>query len=156
MRKSCGQLLFDFGTGTGGERLEDVLPHYDNPATDNQRLLNMQYDYLVHGSGEAWEGLWSLSYSVACRLVRNMASRHRLRLGECDVMDKAQGAVEYVLRRYAPDRCGGRQYFVRKNFVSQLRGGVLHSLFYRTKGDALVDFWDSDSINAYIDSRGTQ
>ena len=45
------------------------LPFYENPETDEQRLMTAQHDYLLLNSRAAWQELWTLTITVAGRAI---------------------------------------------------------------------------------------
>ena len=95
----------------------------------NQKLLDLQDDYLNNGNMESWADLWLLSVDIC----RNMIWKYIRKTGcwlspETTVEDKAVEAVIYVFRRYKT-RPG---YRINKAFIAALRFGVTHSLFYQT------------------------
>lgn len=52
-------LFLDFETKEERiEKLKNTLPHYENAESDNQKLCNFQYDFLVHGDRKAEVMLW--------------------------------------------------------------------------------------------------
>lgn len=106
-----------------------VLPHYDEPKNDSERLLNFQYDYIKNNNQSAWGELITLSFIVTKRLVWKWMKSHRVQLDEIEQDEKTSIAVEYVLRRYKT-RIG---YCVTKNFITALNDGVKHAMLYTTK-----------------------
>lgn len=106
-----------------------VLPHYDEPKNDSERLLNYQYDYIKNNNQSAWGELITLSFIVTKRLVWKWMKSHRVQLDEIEQDEKTSIAVEYVLRRYKT-RIG---YCVTKNFITALNDGVKHAMLYTTK-----------------------
>lgn len=132
------QLLFDFMEDLPQPDPYRELHFITEPKDINEHLLNLQYQYLVHGNKAAWTKLWVLAQKCAESMLVAEQKKKGFPLSYDDKQDKALGAVEYVLRRYST-RNG---WFVKKSFVSQIKGGVMHALYYRTKGDAIVDYYD--------------
>lgn len=108
-----------------------VLPHYEHPQNDNEKLLNYQYEYLVNNSEVAWGQLITLAYIVTKRLVWQWMKQKRCQLDDIEQDEKTSIAVEYVLRRYKT-RIG---YCITKNYISALKDGVKHAMLYITKLD---------------------
>lgn len=113
-----------------------VLPYYQNPKNDAERLMNYQFDYIKNGSEQAWGELITLSFKVTKRLVWKWMKSHKLRLDDIEQDEKTSIAVEYVLRRYKT-RIG---YCVTKNFITTLEKGVEHAMLYKTKMDVETDY----------------
>lgn len=105
-----------------------ILPHYEEPQNDSERLLNYQYDYIKKGSEEAWGHLIELAFVVTKRLVWRWMKNHKIKLDEIEQDEKTSIAVEYVLRRYKT-RVG---YCVTKNYITALNDGVKHAMLYTT------------------------
>ena len=110
------QLEWDFGDCAKGEEpvLPD-LPYIADPKTDSDRLINLQYRYLL-GDETAWPELWQMSIKVAERIVRSVCRKRKIRPDADYLDDCTMNAVEYVLRRYKTRK----GYFVRKNFFDAL------------------------------------
>lgn len=47
----------------------ETLPYFPEPCTDGERLMNAQYDYLLFSSAKAWRELWTLTLTVAGRII---------------------------------------------------------------------------------------
>ena len=120
------------------------LPHFDDPKNDNERLLNYQYDWLVHRNPEAWEKLWLLSCTVARRMITAMARKKGFKLSEATLHDKVENAVIYVLRRY------DYGWYVRKAYLKAIKEAVVHSLWYRTKAQRMETIMDDETISRLV------
>ena len=98
--------------------------------SNNQRLLDLQNDYLDNGNEESWAALWVLSLETCRNIIRGYMSRKGIRYWyDSDFEDKVVESTLYVLRRYKT-RPG---YRIEKNFISALKYGVQHALFYQTR-----------------------
>lgn len=154
-REFPGQLWFDFGPAR--------LPRFAHPSNDNERLLNLQAEWLEDGDADARELLWTESRRIAVRCVMGMYVRRGIRYTRDDVDDRASDALLYVFRRYDnPNvrlkdttyrRRYGWNYCVLNNFVSVIRQGVRHAVDWRSKADGLVDYVDYDTVMALARSR---
>ena len=115
-----------------------VLPHYEEPKNDNERLMNYQIEYITTNSALAWGKLIELSFVVTKRLIWLWMKKHKTKLDEIEQDEKTSIAVEYVLRRYKT-RVG---WCVTKNFITALNDGVKHAMLYTTeieKNTVLID-----------------
>lgn len=117
------------------------LPYYDNPKTEQEQLLNLQYDF-YNGDKFAWHKLWTLSFKVVHRMFTTQIRKNRLHYSFDERYDRELYAVEYVLRRFKKTK----PYFIRYDFLKQLKGGVLHAIYYQTKADKLVDFMSDEQL----------
>lgn len=108
------------------------LPYFENPTNDNQLLLNYQYLFLRNNDKKAWGDLLSLAYTVTQRLLWKWLKEHKdVYVDKYDQSEKIDEAIWYVLRRYKT-RIG---WYVSKNFISALKGGVKHAMLYCTELD---------------------
>lgn len=113
------------------------LPFYENPETDEQRLMTAQHDFLLLNSRAAWQELWTLTITVAGRAIAaERKKKKKFYLSADDKADKQIDAAEYLLRRYKTIR----GYFVRGNFIAAIIDSVRHVLYYQSESDKLVDF----------------
>ncbi|MGP1368050.1 MAG: hypothetical protein ACTTKX_02165 [Treponema sp.] len=112
------------------------LPFYENPETDEQRLMTAQHDFLLFNSTKAWQELWTLTITVAGRAIAAERKKKKFYLSADDKADKQIDAAEYLLRRYKTIR----GYFVRGNFIAAIIDSVRHVLYYQSESDKLVDF----------------
>lgn len=114
--------------------LMETLPRFPEPRNDSEELINLQWRYLALDDRGAWATLWMRCLKVAGKLIRKEQKEKGFSLSEYDYEDKKLEAVEYVLRRYSKtyrDRSGSeRRWFVSRNFISALYGGVRHALYY--------------------------
>lgn len=101
---------------------------------DNEKLLKLQEKFL-RGDSSAWSELWLLSLDVCKRIIIKEKEKKGFFLNEDDLADKSINAVEYVLRRYKKNYKDGRKYQIKKNFISALYFGVIHSLYYYKESD---------------------
>lgn len=126
------------------------LPYYDNPVTDNDRLINYQYDWLINGNKESWDKLFVLSYSIIKNLIKSYTRDKHKYLDKSEQAEKASEAALYVFRRFDAEyitTLGPKeknnflkkfplgQYYVTTNFIEFLRGGVIHAFNYKTELD---------------------
>lgn len=112
-----------------------VLPHFYAPKDDNELLLNYQYEMIMHHSKAAEEKLWVKSISLAGAFIRKEMGNKGFFLSREEIEDKKLDAVEYVLRRFK----GKKQYYIKESFTSAIYFGVEHALYYRNKGESLID-----------------
>ncbi len=106
------------------------LPYFEHPKGDNQILLNLQHDYIKYGDKAAWGKLLELAFEVTKRLIWKWLKEHRdVYLDDISLDEKASIAMEYVLRRYTKNV----GWYVEKNFIGTLKGGVIHAMSYTSK-----------------------
>ncbi|MCQ2594800.1 MAG: hypothetical protein MJ196_06005 [Treponemataceae bacterium] len=141
------QLEFDFGLETvkPAPPAPVILPYFAKPKTDNQRLLNYQYDYKVNGNKAALTTMYGLGYKVALKFIRTQAKKNFAvaSLDESVKQEKAHNAIVYMVSRFLKVK----DFAIEKSFTAYLYLRVEHELFYRRKVDGIVDFVDWDNIN---------
>lgn len=120
------------------------LPYYDNPKNLKEKYMNYQKDFIEKNDVSAWNEMWTISLSIAKKIISKEVKKKGFFLDKSDMEDKAYSAVEYVLRRYKTRQ----NYYVKKSIVAVIRGGVVHALYYRTTIDKLTDYFsEEDMIN---------
>ena len=53
------------------------LPYYHEPKCDNERLLNMQYDYKANGNAQALNAMYALGCKIALKYINAKARKNR-------------------------------------------------------------------------------
>ena len=127
-----------------------MLPYFSEPCTDGERLMNAQYDYLLFNSAESWRELWTLTLTVAGRIIEAERKKNGFYLSADERADKQMEAAEYLLRRYKTKR----GYYIRAGFINAIRHSVLHALYYRTESEKLIDFIAIEKMEHIPDTRG--
>lgn len=145
MTEDNGQLLlFADETEIKPPYTAEQLPYFETPGNDGERLMNIQRDFLLYNSEKSWRDLWTLTLTVAGRIIEAERRNKGLYLSADDKADKQLAATEYLLRRYKKNR----GYFVRKNFISAIKHSVRHAIYYQSQGDKLVDFVAIESMES--------
>ena len=121
------------------QNVADGLPHYENPANDNEYLLEAQWQF-KHGDQSQLVKIYDRSRQLCLKFI-NMNSnknKHIRGLNLNQKKDKAEDAATYIIEQYMkrPD------FAINKNFPGYLYLRVLHELFYRRHVDRIVDFVD--------------
>ncbi len=104
---------------------------------DNEKLLRLQEEYLKTKSQESWNELFLLSLSVCRKIVVSEFIKNKIMFTQEDLYNYAVDACIYVLRRYrsqcyTKQKLAVKNYYVKKNFISALKYGVRHALYYTT------------------------
>jgi hypothetical protein len=116
------------------------LPYYPDPKSDNQRLLNYQYEYKIKGDTAAINAMYALGCKIALKFINVQAGKnvHIAHMSDDEKEEKAHNAITYIIARYL--RVKG--FSIRKSFTSYLYLRVQHELYYQRKVDTIVDFVD--------------
>lgn len=126
---------------TEEEERNKNLKYFKEPRTDNEKLLNYQYEY-KNGDKAALDRIYNLGKEICIKYVNTITHRSKsmkLRhMCEYDKESKAQDAVAYLVEQYIK-----RPDFVIRDYVTAyLWLRVVKELKYHTKADKLVDFVD--------------
>lgn len=113
------------------------LPYFDNPVTDNERMLNAQYAY-AQGDDSALGEVYRIAMQVARKLITLHRKRNKYiaQLDSVRIEEKAHDAVMDVIRRILK---GG--YF-DKSITGYLYLCVKEKLFHTRKIDKIIYFVD--------------
>lgn len=141
------QLKFDFDElpkESNTEKPKPVLPHFDAPRNDNERLLNWQYAYRTAGDTDALNKMYALGYTIALRYIETIAQGKKpvARMARGDKEEKAHNAITYIIARYLRVK----DFAIRESFTSYLYLRIKHELFYRRKVDKIVNFVDWETF----------
>ena len=104
------------------------LPYYDKPQNDSERLLNYQYELLKNNNDAVWDEMLELAFKVCLNLVWAYMKKNKTRLDPVEQREKADIAMNYVLRRYKKNV----GWYVTKNYIRALKDGVKHAMDYTT------------------------
>lgn len=138
-----GELLLPFPE-TGKNIPPRDLLRFPDPKNDNEKLLNYQYEWLVHKDAKAWEGLWILSRQIARRMILTLAKKKGFVMDPLTLEDKADDAIIYILRRYQ------RGWYVRKAYHKAIKEGVIHAIWHRTKAQKNEVLMDDETISRIV------
>lgn len=115
------------------------LKYYTTPKSDNQKLMNLQWEYR-HGDAEAIDQMYESLVEIGKKFIGAIGKRnkHVRRLSTEDRDIKSRDAATYMIEQMItrPD------FFITKNIPGYLFLRIEHELFYRTKADEIVDFVD--------------
>lgn len=128
------------------------LPHWEEPKDDNEKLLTLQYNFLVKGDQSAWLELWQLTENVAGRMLGNMCRKRKLAFTREEWEDKRADAVLYILRRYRTRK----DYWIEADYPLQIWYAVKHVLDHVNKRDEIVDYVSGAELDAIIESQNEE
>lgn len=143
---------FDFG------EVQDI-PRVKKPETENDRLINCQYEWLVNHNQNAFGTLWSC-FTVLCKkaIKKEMREKH-IFFDFDEIAYKADIACEYVMRRYTSYKAEGKTYII-ENFATTAYYAVKHALYSTVENDKMLDLCKTlngkplrevqDKLNDYI------
>jgi len=113
-----------------------TLPHYDAPQTDNERLLNLQYDY-KHGRADALGEMYETLFIIAKKAI-NKRPRGR---DFCPAVreQKAQDAVTYIIEQYLKRP----EFVIERSITGYLATRITKELNYARHCDKMLAFTDT-------------
>ena len=79
-----------------------MLPYFPEPSTDGERLMNAQYDFLLFNSAESWRELWTLTLTVAGRIIEAERKKNGFYLSADEKADKQMEAAGKVNNNAVP------------------------------------------------------
>ena len=103
----------------------------------NEKLLQLQNDYLKTKSIETWHKFFYMSFEVCKNIVVSELVKNKKYFTQDDIYEYAINACIYVLRRYQTIgykkiKAAPENYRGTKNFISVFQCGVRHALYYST------------------------
>ena len=140
------QLVFEFEP----KKITDwstLLHYYPRPHTDNEVLINYQYDFRVNGDKESLDKIYSKGFKIAQSIIFSIAKKKRFDMSFTS--DKAHNAITSIIEKFLTDK----EFYIKENFISYLYFRVEHELFYRRKVDKNVKFVPLDDINLLIEKK---
>ena len=122
----------------------DNLPHFEEPRTDNERLLELQYQYRVNGDQKALERMYRIAVVIAAKYISTMGQNNwKIRsLDEVQKEEKAHQAVTYMISIYLRKP----RWAINDSWTGYLWRAVQKQLLGHRKVDGIVDFVDMDEF----------
>src|SRR5574344_1299437 len=92
------------------------LPNYPEPKSDNERLLNLQYDYKEKGNAQALNAMYALGCTIALKYINAQAGKnpHIAHMSDDEKKEKAHNAITYIIERYLRVK----DFSLRESFTS--------------------------------------
>lgn len=118
-------------------------PYFENPANDNEKLLNYQYEFLK-GDKKAFDRLYKLSVELCGKFISGISKTnpHVKKMPVEERKEKAHDAVCYIAEQYRRKK----SWFISGNFPGYLYLRVLKELYGETKAQQIVDYVDFDEL----------
>lgn len=141
----CGfQYFLDFDFYEQEEKKEiDNLLFFETPETDNQRLMNWQYEY-YHGMPEKIDKIFLLLLKIARKIISKEAKEKKLlfcsEYKEELAVDSASLVIEQMLKN---------RLKIRTSFIAYLYLQVKKTMYSKTKAEKLEDYCRHNNINFF-------
>ena len=139
LRNGIQQSLFDDIEGEAEPGALPELPYYENPKSDNQKLLNFQKEFRDGDEG-ALVRMYELSKTISWKYINKIAQKYRKvrELPKMDKEGKAENAATYIIEQLMTRP----NFAITQSFTGYLWLRVMHELFYYREVDKIVDFVD--------------
>lgn len=139
-----GQLELPFDLAPPAEIAAPVFPHYESPRNDNERLLELQFQYRNENKPAALVQLLELAETIALKMINKETrrNRHIKGLAIWQRKEKAHDAAIYFFEQYSKKPA----FCIKKNFPGYIFLRVQHELYYRRECDKIVDFVDLEEF----------
>lgn len=119
----------------------DEVPYVEHPETDNDVLINYQYDYF-QGNQNVLNQIYTVSVQVCRKLIKAERKKKGFVLSVDEVKEKAHNAAVYLVVQYKTRR----NFLIRESVTAYLYLRVRHELYYRRRCDMIVDFVDDRAL----------
>lgn len=115
----------------GGDLLPDYtkLPRFTEPTCDNQRLMNLQYEY-YNGNPAKIEAIYMALNPIAAKLLRCEMKKQGLHFDHDKMRDLATDATIFFIEQIEKNRL-----VIKTSFVAYMRLQVLKALYSETEGE---------------------
>lgn len=138
-------LDFDFFEQEKQEEKKEIddLLFFATPETDNQRLMNWQYEY-YHGMPEKIDKIFLLLLKIARKIISKEAKEKKLlfcsEYKEELAVDSASLVIEQMLKN---------RLKIRTSFIAYLYLQVKKTMYSKTKAEKLEDYCRHNNINFF-------
>ena len=138
-------LDFDFFEQEKQEEKKEIdsLPFFEKLENDNQRLMNLQYEY-YHGRTEKLEEMFLLLLEIAGKLISKETKEKKLIFSaehkEVLAVDSASLVIEQILKN---------KLKIKASWIAYLYLQVKKTMYSRTKAEKLEDYCIKNNINFF-------
>ena len=138
-------LDFDFFEQEKNEEQKEIdrLPFFKNSENDNQRLMNMQYEY-YHGRTEKLDEMFLLMLKIARKIISKEAKEKRLIFSVEHKDELAVDSTSLVIEQILKNRLK-----IRTSFIAYLYLQVKKTMYSKTKAEKLEDYCIKNNINFF-------
>lgn len=109
------------------QKLYKELVFFAEPKNDNEKLLNLQYEYR-HGKEEALSTMHKKLEIIAKKIIKTESRKKHFELEDYEIEEKAQNAADYIIVQYLK-----RADFAMLHPTSYLYLRVKHELYYQNE-----------------------
>ena len=135
-------LDFDFYEQEEKKEIDDLL-FFETPETDNQRLMNWQYEY-YHGRTEKLDEIFQLLLKIARKIISKEAKEKKLIFCSEHKEELAVDSASLVIEQMLKNRLK-----IRTSFIAYLYLQVKKTMYSKTKAEKLEDYCRHNNINFF-------
>lgn len=144
----CGfQYLLDFDFFEQEKQEEkkeiDDLSFFEKPENDNQRLMNLQYEY-YHGRTEKLDKIFLLLLEIARKIISKEAKEKKLIFSRDHKEELAIDSVSLVIEQILKNKLK-----IKTNWIAYLYLQVKKTMYTRTKAGKLEDYCIKNNIDFF-------
>lgn len=144
----CGfQYLLDFDFFEQEKQEEkkeiDDLPFFEKPENDNQRLMNLQYEY-YHGRTEKLDKIFLLLLEIARKIINKEAKEKKLIFFRDHKEELAIDSVSLVIEQILKNKLK-----IRTSFIAYIYLQVKKTMYSKTKAEKLEDYCIKNNVDFF-------
>lgn len=139
-------LDFDFFEQEKQEKKKEIddLPFFEKPENDNQRLMNLQFEY-YHGRTEKLDEMFLLLLEIARKIISKEAKEKKLIFSMDHKEELAIDSVSLVIEQILKNKLK-----IKANWLAYLYLQVKKTMYSKTKARKLEDYCIKNDINFFM------
>ena len=139
-------LDFDFFEQEKQEEKKEIddLPFFEKPENDNQRLMNLQYEY-YHGRTEKLDKIFLLLLEIARKIISKEAKEKKLIFSRDHKEELAIDSVSLVIEQILKNKLK-----IRTSFIAYLYLQVKKTMYSKTKAEMLEDYCIKNNVDFFM------
>lgn len=138
-------LDFDFFEQEKHEKKKEIdrLPFFEKPENDNQRLMNLQYEY-YHGRTEKLDKMFLLLLEIARKIISKEAKEKKLIFSRDHKEELAIDSVSLVIEQILKNKLK-----IRTSFIAYIYLQVKKTMYSKTKAEKLEDYCIKNNVDFF-------
>ena len=122
----------------------DDLPFFEKPENDNQRLMNLQYEY-YHGRTEKLDKIFLLLLEIARKIISKEVKEKKLIFSRDHKEELAIDSVSLVIEQILKNKLK-----IRTSFIAYLYLQVKKTMYSKTKAEMLEDYCIKNNVDFFM------
>lgn len=138
-------LDFDFFEQEKQEEKKEIdrLPFFEKPENDNQRLMNLQYEY-YHGRTEKLDEIFLILLGIARKIISKETKEKKLIFSMDHKEELAVDSVSLVIEQILKNKLK-----IKASWLAYLYLQVKKTMYSRTKAERLKDYCIKNNIDFF-------